>query len=454
MTLRELLDASPYQGYAYSYPHKMAYRDFSEPLRFRDVWADENLADLFLYLHIPFCEMRCGFCNLFTTTNPKDGLVARYLGALDTQFGVVAEELSSGGKTPGFGRGAVGGGTPTFLTCSEIEQLFGLIRRHFGELPEGMPLSFEMSPGTIEADKLRLLRDLGVTRASIGIQSFLPEERKALGRPGDETQTLEALSTISAAGFPVFNIDLIYGVEGQTVETWLKSIEAALEFGVQELFLYPLYVRPLTGLGRRDGVGDEAEELAGDRRLELYRAGRDLLLSRGFRQVSMRLFRSADSPSESGQYCCQEDGMLGLGVGARSYSTDIHYSSEYAVGKAGVLGIVEDFVNRASDKNRLREIDYGIEIPVDEQRRRYLIKSLLRSDGFDAGDFHAHFGDSESDNPEDRFPQLAHLRDAGLVIREGSVWQLTAEGFERSDAIGPWLYSDDMVELMRGFELV
>ena len=84
LTLHERLQEEPFQGYAYAYPHKTAYRHFDTPLPLRDLWAEEDKQALFLYLHLPFCEMRCGFCNLFTTVNPREGKVARYLDALPT----------------------------------------------------------------------------------------------------------------------------------------------------------------------------------------------------------------------------------------------------------------------------------------------------------------------------------------------------------------------------------
>src|SRR5579859_4869231 len=127
-SLEEMLEGTPYVSYTYSYPHKMAYRAFSEPLRLNELWGTENRQALFLYLHIPFCEMRCGFCNLFTTVDPAGSFTARYLEALQRQAEQVRDAL--GDCT--IARMALGGGTPTFLETGELARLFDLSERFFG----------------------------------------------------------------------------------------------------------------------------------------------------------------------------------------------------------------------------------------------------------------------------------------------------------------------------------
>ena len=111
-TLSERLSDDPFQGYAYAYPHKTAYRHFPQPIPLKSIWQDEPRDALFLYAHLPFCEMRCGFCNLFTTTNPAVGLVPHYLTALEIQLSSTVEALGD----HRFARGAIGGGTPTFIS--------------------------------------------------------------------------------------------------------------------------------------------------------------------------------------------------------------------------------------------------------------------------------------------------------------------------------------------------
>lgn len=436
-TLQQRLAGDPYQGYAYAYPHKTAYRHFSTPLPLRELWQREERDHLFLYAHLPFCEMRCGFCNLFTTTR-GEAMVTAYLTAMETQAAATADAL--GGHR--FARGAIGGGTPTVLDVADLDRLFRMLRSRL-VMGSPLPLSCELSPATTTAEKLAVLREHGVTRASVGIQSLIEEETRRLGRPQPPRLAHEALRELKAAGFPVVNADLIYGIGGQTTVTWLESLRAVTAWEPEELFLYPLYVRPLTGLDRSGGNPSAS-------RLDLYRAGRDFLMEQGYAQISMRLFRRTGvgvvGGGEDG-YCCQQDGMVGLGAGARSYTREVHYCTEYAVGRTGVRAIIGDYVRRSAAEHGTAV--YGCRLDASEQRRRYLIKSLLRSGGLVEADYEAWFGSAAFGD----FPELAELLEAGLAARDGGVMRLSREGFERADTIGPWLYSEAVTAGMETYEL-
>ncbi|MBM7844396.1 STM4012 family radical SAM protein [Herpetosiphon giganteus] len=438
MHLREYANATPYMGYSYSYPHKSAYRQLA-PRSLREVWASESHAQLFLYLHIPFCEMRCGFCNLFTTTNPQEVVVQRYLATLETQMQAVHNELGP----LQFSRMAIGGGTPTYLDAAELEQLFSMSQRWLGVNSRAIPLSVETSPHTATADRMAILRQAGVDRVSIGVQSFLDHEANGAGRAQRRPEVEQALNTIRAAQIPTLNIDLIYGLPNQSVATWLESLEIALQWQPEELYLYPLYVRPLTGLDRR-GTGWEQ-----DVRLECYRVGRERLLAAGYQQISMRMFRAAHAPDDSQgpSYCCQTDGMLGLGAGARSYTRALHYSSDYAVGASSVRQIIQSYNQRSLFD--LSQVDYGCEVSSAEQRRRFVIQSLLQVSGLDAQAYRTQFGSELLDD----LGQINELLECGWAEYHNGSYQLTAAGLERSDLIGPWLYSPQIRQLSEEFIL-
>ncbi len=424
----------PYQGYAYAYPHKMAYRPFTQPIPLADVWADENQEALFLYLHIPFCEMRCGFCNLFTTAVPQQTLTEHYLAALKRQ----AEQLRTILPHAQIAQLAVGGGTPTYLTEAQLIQLFAIIDLFDVNL-HNIPISVETSPKTAVSEKLTYLRQQGVDRLSIGIQSFYDDELKSLGRPQRQADVERALTTIRQVGFPTLNIDLIYGGPLQTPARWRSTLKQTLVYKPEEIYLYPLYVRPLTGMDKMDQEWDE-------QRLQLYRIGRNFLLENGYIQLSMRHFRRADhTPRLNANYHCQEDGMIGLGCGARSYTKTMHYSNRYAVGRRGVSEILTDWVKI----EEFGMIYHGVRLDLEEQKRRFVIKSLLFADGLEYGRYQQRF----QSTPVQDFPQLDELLAQNLATFTDNHLALTASGLELSDAIGPWLYSDAMKKRISGFEL-
>jgi oxygen-independent coproporphyrinogen-3 oxidase len=439
MTLAARLLLDPFQGYAYSYPHKMAYRPFDPPIDLKPRWAAEDRTALFLYIHIPFCEVRCGFCNLFTSTAQSPSIVSTYLSTLFRQMSVMQDVLGE----YRFAKIAFGGGTPSFLSESELDSVFDAMTTRIGGISPKANFSFEVSPATVTAQKLQLLKSRGVTRLSIGVQSFLEMETRALGRPQKPAILRTALELIRQAGFSVMNIDLIYGVQGQTSETWAESLKQTLTFQPEEIYLYPLYVRPMTGLHR---IGRDPS----DQRFGLYRQGRDFLKANGYRQISMRLFRRDPqdlSPEnhEGPIYCCQEDGMVGLGVGARSYTNGLHYSSEYAVGQNGVRAILDDYCRR--EDTEFGKADYGCLLDAQEQRRRHVIKSLLRHDGLDFQSYELRFQSAA----EIDFPELAELLPLGLAERTGQRLALTSEGIDYSDTIGPWLFSEQSCRRMEEF---
>ncbi|WP_232835870.1 STM4012 family radical SAM protein [Actinocorallia populi] len=542
----------PYQGYVYAYPHKTAYRPLDPAPALRDVWRDEDTSRLFLYLHIPFCEIRCGFCNLFTRTGAPESLTTAYLDALERQAEATLDAL---GPAARFTQAAFGGGTPTYLTAPELARLCDLTTRILTHPAEpsssaqqdglrpgaadpvgfsdsarsdglrtshpvdslssrqdglgsgaadpvgfsgsarpdglrisrpgsahlagptgsarpdgrtlrsssarpagppssaradgllasgpgsasvagggrpGVPLAVETSPGTATKDRLEVLRAYGTRRVSIGVQSFVEAEARAAVRPQKAEEVVGALDTIRDVGFPVLNIDLIYGIDGQTAESWTRSIDRALEWRPEELYLYPLYIRPLTGLGRLGGDWD-------DQRLRLYRLGRDHLLSHGYEQVSMRMFRLPGTRAGGTEYSCQEDGMVGLGCGARSYTANLHYSFEYAVHATEVRAIIDDYV-RTEDFTRAR---VGFAMTGDEHRRRHLLQSLLQAEGLDRLAYRARFGTDVLADFD-----LAPFARRGWLEETPGTLVLTPEGLAHSDALGPALFSPHVRALM------
>jgi coproporphyrinogen III oxidase-like Fe-S oxidoreductase len=435
-----MMEGPIYGGYQYAYPHKTAYRPLTPPVDLARLWADENRDALSLYIHIPFCEMRCGFCNLFSATGARE-MIAPYLDALRRQGEAVGRALGAFHVA----RFAIGGGTPSTLSPEQLEALFD-IAASLGVDPRATPTSVEVSPGTVTPERLAVLKAHGAGRVSIGVESFFDDEARLMGRPQRRGQVERALDAIRDAGFPVLNIDLIYGADGQTPADFLRSVDAALTWKPEELYLYPLYVRPMTGLGKQAEAPGAADAGWDARRLACHQTARDRLREAGYEQVSMRMFRIPRGADRGPVYRCQEDGMIGLGAGARSYAQSLHYSSEYAVSRAGILNIVSDYLAR--DAARFSCADFGVRLDDDERRRRFVIKSLLQAEGLSLARFAERFGVPAFD----ALSQLARLEETGLAeATADGLLRLTDAGLERSDAIGPWLQSAAMRTRMEAY---
>jgi len=436
ISLAEQLEAAPYVGYTYSYPHKTSHRPLEKPVPLEKLWTPERRDALFLYLHVPFCERRCGYCNLFSAASPPSHLIQEYLSTIRRQASRVRDALGEAQ----FARLAFGGGTPTFLDVADLQSLLDVAVETMGADSKRIPVSVEASPSTVTTAKLSLLRDYHVDRVSIGVQSFDEREAKAIGRCQRRDEVERSLDMIRREEFATLNIDLIYGGPRQTIESWLSSVRQAIRYSPQELYLYPLYVRPSTELGRGPCPWE-------DQRLAAYREARAVLLDEGYEQISMRMFRAKHAMEiDAPVYRCQEDGMVGLGCGARSYTRSLHYSTKYAVDQSAVRSILQEFVGRTTESFGFA--DHGFRLDDEDQRRRYAIISLLLCEGLSRTGYAKRFrGD-----PLDDLPELADLERNGLTTISADRIRLNEAGIERSDTIGPWLYSAKVLRLMESYE--
>jgi oxygen-independent coproporphyrinogen III oxidase len=271
---------------------------------------------------------------------------------------------------------------------------------------------------------------------SVGVQSALADEVAAVHRQ----QSVEDIERTMAglAGIPVRNVDLIYGLPGQTEASWGSSIARTIALGANEIYLYPLYVRPHTGLsGRATGP---------DHRVGLYRAGRARLLEAGFEQLSMRMFRRAGlRPTGERPYRCQTDGMVGLGIGARSYTRTLHYASPYAVTQPRVRAALDRWVVQTDADFAVAR--HGFRLEPGEQRRRYLMLSLLEG-RLERADYATRFGS----DVRAHFPELDEAITAGLVAEDSAALSLTELGRELSDVLGDWLQSPSVRALRSEWE--
>lgn len=426
-------------GYVYGYPHKKAYRPLPRPRSLTEVWRKEPADALFCYVHLPFCNQRCSFCNLFTFVPSGASPTGAYLDALAREMDAYARLL----KGAHFRRLYVGGGTPTYLTNAELCRLVGLLRDLIGIDPARAHGCIEASPETLDEDKIALLKELGFQRLSLGVQSFVPEELRQVNRRFDFALNEWAVDAVGRAGFAQFNVDLIYGLPGQTEASWLHSLERASASAANSLFLYPLYIRPLTGLDRRAGqLPCPTPPQMG----RWYDLARERLTAAGFRQLSMRQFRRGPATGEDSVYECQRDGMIGLGAGARSYTRRLHYSTPWKMLGPNIRGAVEDYCRRmaAGDVS----IGHGFELDDDEQQRRFVILSLL-SDGLDLAAYSRTF----ATDARTAFAEQWHiLEEEGCLADDGRRLRLTSHGVRHADAIGQLFFSGRVLSLMESFE--
>lgn len=212
-----------------------------------------------IYLHIPFCRKACSYCDFHFSTSM--GSRARVLSAmrleLETRAGEVRERV---------GTVYFGGGTPSLLEPEELGAFLEVVRDGNAMEP-GAEVTLEANPDDITAARVATWKDLGITRLSLGVQSFREERLRFMGRAHTAEQALRSIGLIAKAGFASWTIDLIYGLPGMTMEEWDEQMTIALDHGMPHLSAYCLTVEPRTALAHqvhkdRVHMPDDAEQSA------------------------------------------------------------------------------------------------------------------------------------------------------------------------------------------------
>lgn len=209
-----------------------------------------------LYVHVPFCRSKCLYCDFYSIPCPS--LSAAWLDALEK------EALLYKGRFSCFDTLYLGGGTPTLLSDKEISRLVEFLYRHF-RISLNAEITLEANPNDITHKKLNLYRDLGFNRISLGVQSLDQRDLEFLGRRHTARQAVRAMERIKTAGFPTLGIDLIYGLPGQTITEWKKTLEGILVFEPRHISCYQLTLSRGTPLwnmqeqGRIEPLNEETE---------------------------------------------------------------------------------------------------------------------------------------------------------------------------------------------------
>jgi oxygen-independent coproporphyrinogen-3 oxidase len=220
-----------------SYPTAVEFTDRFDERAYRgrlQAAASDPEAPISLYVHLPFCEARCTYCGCMTIITQKREVAVRYLDYLEREIAMLSGAL--GGR-----RRIVqhhwGGGTPTYLTVAQIERLYGTIARYFDLDPEA-ETAIEVDPRVTTREQLKLLRALGFNRLSMGVQDFTPEVQTAIGRNQPEALTRDLYEYARAIGFEAINMDLIYGLPLQTLDTFTGTLNAVAAMRPDRVAVY------------------------------------------------------------------------------------------------------------------------------------------------------------------------------------------------------------------------
>ncbi len=271
-----------------------------------------------LYIHIPFCLHRCGYCDFNTYAGVQE-LIPAYARAVCTEL----EHLSrSAPEQINIHTIYFGGGTPSLMPAKLVGQILQTTREFFNLSPTP-EVTLEANPGTLSADYLIRIGELGVNRLSLGMQSALQPELTLLDRQHTFRDVVQAAEWAGQAGINNLNLDLIFGLPRQNLADWLNSLEAALELRPQHLSLYALTLEhgtPLLHAITRGRLPEPDPDLAAD----MYEAARDQLRMAGFAHYEISNWARAADNGEA--FACQHNlqywrtmSYLGVGAGAHGF---------------------------------------------------------------------------------------------------------------------------------------
>jgi len=264
-----------------------------------------------LYVHVPFCPGKCGYCDFYSMV-PDGPLVELFLGALLAELDDSLKEEAFQIETI-----FVGGGTPTFLPVRALERLFDRLGRLAAE-HKVIEFTVEANPDSMKADKAEILRNHHVNRVSMGAQSFQNDELARLGRIHRANDIKAGAEVIHRAGFEHFNLDLIFGIPGQTPTCWSDSLRQAINLGPDHLACYGLTYEPGTPMtaeldsGQLTPMDEETET-------SLYLRGIEQLVAAGFKQYEISNFARAGGRCRHNLRYWHNLSGLGVGPSASSY---------------------------------------------------------------------------------------------------------------------------------------
>ena len=373
---------------------------------------------LALYLHIPFCTAKCGYCD-FNSYEHLDHLVPAYTPALVRELELWAPAARPYRVDTVF----FGGGTPSLTSLDDMSRISAAIREHF-DLSPSVEWTLEANPGELTREHLEGLRRLGVNRLSIGVQSLHDDELKALDRIHTASRAIEAIEAARAAGFDNLNLDLIFGLIDQPLGRWQETLERAVSLRPEHLSCYALTVEPGTALHYQVSKGllpEPDPDIVADQ----YEWTRERLHRAGYHHYEISNWALPGRDCRHNLVYWAASPYLGFGAGAHSFFAGRRFANLDAPNRY-VEAVNESYEERqARGGGTLRQIAGG-ETPDDATiRSDALILGLRCLDGVSLTDFEERFGitlEAAFGPAIDR-----HLALGLLELSEGRV-RLTSQG--------------------------
>ena len=378
-----------------------------------------------LYLHIPFCRSKCDYCDFYSLAGREDRMD-------DYQKALLCHVAESGAvaKQNPVDSIYIGGGTPTWYGEKRLLELLRAVKRHF-TIAKDVEVTLEANPDSVDEKMLRHLRRAGVNRISMGMQSGCDQELRAIHRPHTYQQVVDGVSAARKAKISRVNLDLIYGLPGQTEESWHDTVEKALSLQPDHLSCYGLTVEEGTPLAQRVARGEQLPDE--DQQAALYLWTVQRLAQAGYQQYEISNFAKQGCVSRHNLKYWMGRPYMGVGAAAHSDFGGRRYSfvSDLDTYIQGIL-------------NGGEVVDESEHITRRERGSEYLMLRLRTVHGIDEWEYRREYM-MNFDPIEVKFSEYEQK---GWARRRGRRWQFTPEGFLLSNQlIGQLLQVQESVTL-------
>nr|WP_144719700.1 radical SAM family heme chaperone HemW [Agrococcus jejuensis] len=344
------------------------------------------------YLHVPFCRVRCGYCdfNTYTSTELRGAKQSDYADQAIAEVrlaGGVLEALAAHDdavRRP-LSTVFVGGGTPTLLPPGDLGRMLAAVRDEWG-LADGAEVTTEANPDSVDADDLRALADAGFTRVSFGMQSAVPHVLATLDRTHDPARVPLVVQWAKDAGLDV-SVDLIYGTPGESLDDWQRSLDAALSYDVDHLSAYALIVEDGTALARRIRRGEIAP-VDDDLHAAMYETADAALRAAGYEWYEVSNWARGGAVSRHNLSYWLGHDWWGIGPGAHSHVGGVRwwnvkhpaaYAQRLAAGESPALAreVLDDDTRRVERVLLETRIRAGLPIDVLDDDGRAAVAGLI-----------------------------------------------------------------------------
>ncbi len=386
--------------------------------------------DTSIYLHIPFCKHRCAYCDFNTYANQEDSIPA-YVGALINEIEYIGRQNTQPTHIHTI---FFGGGTPSLLSPNQFDSILKTLRASFNFSPN-IEITTEANPGTVTLEQLHKLRGSGINRISYGVQSANMEELRMLEREHNFFDVIEAVSNSRKAGFDNLNLDLIYGLPEQTLESWKTTLSRIINLRPEHISAYALTLEHGTPFGKWSSKGlipIPNPDLAAD----MYEYAEEILGSTGYAQyeISNWALRNRSSVIDNlPSFSCRHNlqywrslPYLAFGAGAHGYANNYRYSNALRI---------KTYIERLENIDaQTSNIEFPLSPATVNQHKQslqddisdYMINNLrLTTAGIMDSDFKLRFGRGLLDV----FP-----KEVEELIRDGLLeYVKTSEVFETSE---------------------